>query len=78
MTVGDFEPATLRAAARQLLAVDQAKRATIRANSDDFTLGAGVDKYDAIYRRLLSSDETIQALDGFRLAGMTGSGKNRC
>ena len=78
VTVGDFEPATLRAAARQLLAVDQAKRATIRANSDDFTLGAGVDKYDAIYRRLLSSDETIQALDGFRLAGMTGSGKNRC
>lgn len=52
VTVRDFEPTTLRAAVARVLAADQAKRAKIRANSDDFTLQAGVDKYDAIYRRL--------------------------
>ena len=58
VTVSDFKPATLRAAVEQFLGVDEARRATIRANSQDFTLGAGVDKYDAIYRRLLGSGGT--------------------
>ena len=64
VTVDDFKPETLRAAVQQLLDVDQASRATIRANSGDFTLGAGVDKYDAIYRRLLGSEATTGGIDG--------------
>ena len=78
VTVGDFKPATLRAAVEQLLRVDDAKRATIRANSGEFTLEAGVDKYDAIYRRLLGGGGTKSAIDGSRVAGQNIGGNNRC
>ena len=76
--VKDFEPATLRGAVEQVLALDPAKRATIRANSGEFTLEAGVDKYDAIYRRLLGGGGTKSAIDGSRVAGQNIGGNNRC
>ena len=78
VTVDDFRPETLRAAVQRLLDVDQAKRATIRANSGDFTLGAGVDKYDAIYRRLLGIDGTIRPVDSSLSHSELGDGTPLC
>ena len=78
VTVDDFRPQALRTAVQRLLDVDQAKRATIRANSGDFTLGAGVDKYDAIYRRLLGIDGTIGPVDGSLPHSELGDGTPLC
>lgn len=53
VVVEDFEPGTLRAALRKVLAVKPDDRGRIRANSLEFSLEAGVDRYEAIYRELV-------------------------
>ena len=52
--VADFTPPTLRAAVQRILDLPDARRRSIRAASDDFTLGEGVRRYASIYDKLAS------------------------
>jgi glycosyltransferase involved in cell wall biosynthesis len=58
VVVSDFEPATLRRALEHVLSVPRENRQRIRANSQGYTLEAGVDRYASIYRKFIPGVET--------------------
>jgi glycosyltransferase involved in cell wall biosynthesis len=57
VVVPDFEPATLRRALERVLSVPREDRQRIRANSQEYTLEAGVDRYASIYRKFVPGVE---------------------
>jgi len=62
VVVPDFAPATLKAALEKVLSVPSTERSRIRANSQDYTLEAGVERYASIYRRHVPGVEMRQAI----------------
>ncbi len=60
VVVPDFEPATLRRALERVLSVPREDRQRIRANSQEYTLEAGVDRYASIYRKFVPTIEAAR------------------
>jgi glycosyltransferase involved in cell wall biosynthesis len=72
VVVPDFEPQTLRAALEQVMSVPREDRQRIRPNSQGYTLEAGVDRYESIYRRFVTGRQAPSrphAVPGAALAG---------
>jgi glycosyltransferase involved in cell wall biosynthesis len=61
IVVPDFEPATLRRALQDILAVSAEDRSRIRGMSGEFDLDEGVRRYDTIYRSLVRHEGIPQA-----------------
>jgi glycosyltransferase involved in cell wall biosynthesis len=57
VVVPDFQPATLRRALERVLSIPREDRQRIRANSQEYTLEAGVERYASIYRKFVPGGE---------------------
>ncbi|KQN22944.1 hypothetical protein ASE86_14295 [Sphingomonas sp. Leaf33] len=53
VVIDDFEPATMRAALDIVLGLSEDRRHAIREASRDYSLEAGVARYESVYRRLV-------------------------
>jgi glycosyltransferase involved in cell wall biosynthesis len=59
VVIKDFEPATMRQALATVLGIQDEKRRSIREASRDYSLEAGVARYESVYRRLVGPPLSI-------------------
>ncbi len=62
MVIGDFEPATMRAALQAVLGLQDEKRRSIREASREYSLEAGVTYYESVYRRMIGPPNVVPSL----------------